>query len=41
MKEEAAVFVKIDEYKDILDIVNLVKEKATKLICDFEFMIFD
>lgn len=28
MKEDASVFVKIDEYKDILDIVDLIKQKV-------------
>lgn len=30
MREGAPVFVKIDEYKDVLDIVNSIKMKLTE-----------
>ncbi len=31
MKENAPVFVKIDEYKEILDIIDVLKGKVTEL----------
>ena len=27
MKEEASVFVKVDDYKDVLDVLDLIKDK--------------
>lgn len=27
MKEEASVFVKVEDYKDVLDILDLIKDK--------------
>jgi len=27
MKEEASVFVKVDDYKDVLDVISLIKDK--------------